>query len=470
MELILYKNFSKRINSTKQPSGGTSVNVKLKAGTSVENPIFLIDGINLDVNYCKWNNHYYYVSDIILGNNNIYELHCVQDLLATYKDAITDYTGYVEYAASDYNKWIPDRRLTMSVNANYKFGEQLIVSGSSYVIAVAGKDNSGNCQVGLVCYYAVNAANLKILSDILYSDSLLDDLKKYFKDPFSCFIEAHWCPFSLAAGSDFIYLGNSSSDAKGLGLAGYVGTDSSIFSKDITIPWEYKDWRDFSPYTLLRLWLPFYGMVDIDTSLLISNGIQLTTLHIKVALDPIAGEICYGVYAGALIGTYRADCSVPLSVGQTTGKKVAGVGEILGGIGTTAVGVIGLAGSGGASGAKIAKGVATVAGGVTAIGLGAATMFAENSSAKGGTGGFAQGNLVIHNDTIGNLSYHYIYHEFSMDADDINSIEGKPLFATRKLGDLSGYVKCAGASIPIDGLASDRETINQYVNQGIYIE
>ena len=46
MELILYKNFSKRINSTKQPSGGTSATVKLKAGTSVENPIFLIDGID----------------------------------------------------------------------------------------------------------------------------------------------------------------------------------------------------------------------------------------------------------------------------------------------------------------------------------------------------------------------------------------------------------------------------------------
>ena len=82
MQLLLFKNFSKRRNSTKQVDDSTGIvtDVVLKQGTSIESPVFLIQGIDLDVNYAKFNNHYFYIDDIVVGNNNIYELHCSQDL------------------------------------------------------------------------------------------------------------------------------------------------------------------------------------------------------------------------------------------------------------------------------------------------------------------------------------------------------------------------------------------------------
>ena len=57
MELILFENFSKRINSTKRPvdSAGLNVDVKLKQQTSKESPTFILNGpVDWDVNYCKW--------------------------------------------------------------------------------------------------------------------------------------------------------------------------------------------------------------------------------------------------------------------------------------------------------------------------------------------------------------------------------------------------------------------------------
>ena len=74
MELILFENFSKRINSTKRPvdSTGHKVAVKLKQQTSKESPTFILNRpVKWNVNYCKWNGHYYYVNDIRVGINDM---------------------------------------------------------------------------------------------------------------------------------------------------------------------------------------------------------------------------------------------------------------------------------------------------------------------------------------------------------------------------------------------------------------
>lgn len=102
MELILWKNFSKKINSTKQPedSSGATMQVYLKQGTSLEDPTFMINGIELEYNYCKWADHYYFIDDISVGNNNIYEIRCKMDVLATWKNAIGASEQYIDRAGN----------------------------------------------------------------------------------------------------------------------------------------------------------------------------------------------------------------------------------------------------------------------------------------------------------------------------------------------------------------------------------
>lgn len=73
MEIIVYNGFSKRINSTKRPSGGTTINVALKSPTSVITPTFRLTGFNTAWNYVQWGNRYYFVDNIVILTNDIAE-------------------------------------------------------------------------------------------------------------------------------------------------------------------------------------------------------------------------------------------------------------------------------------------------------------------------------------------------------------------------------------------------------------
>lgn len=110
MELTVYNNFPKKKNSTLQPSGGTVYNITLKNPCSTINPVFLIDGVNLQANYCKWNGRYYYIDNIVLRNNNVYELHCSVDVLASWRSNILStpvYCTRCSDADAGYVHWNP---------------------------------------------------------------------------------------------------------------------------------------------------------------------------------------------------------------------------------------------------------------------------------------------------------------------------------------------------------------------------
>ena len=65
MNIQVWSNFSKRENSTRQPGGGQSIDVKLKDNCSIENPVFLLatGGGMPDYTYAEAFGHYYYVTE-----------------------------------------------------------------------------------------------------------------------------------------------------------------------------------------------------------------------------------------------------------------------------------------------------------------------------------------------------------------------------------------------------------------------
>ena len=193
MTVTLYKNFKKKINSTKQPSGGAEKEVYLKDGCSIESPIFLIDGIDLDVNYVKFNNNYFYVNDIILSNNNIYEVHCSMDPLASHKAEILDTTAYVKYSQSRFNKWIPDERLSMTdeIETARGVGSEPVSeeTAGSVILTIAGdgrSNDSTSAQCGLVSCWAVNPSNFDVIVNSFYSGSFSTEInqKIFGADPY----------------------------------------------------------------------------------------------------------------------------------------------------------------------------------------------------------------------------------------------------------------------------------------------
>lgn len=47
---------------------------------------------------------------------------------------------------------------------------------------------------------------------------------------------------------------------------------------------------------------------------------------------------------------------------------------------------------------------------------------------------------------------------------------GRPCYKNVQISTLSGYIKCAGASVDIAGLAGEKEMVNSFLNNGFYYE
>lgn len=109
----------KRVNSTKHTfSPIKTVDAKLKEPTDIKAPVFLLLRSNITIkvdvcNYlhCQWG--YYWVDDVVYATNDLVELHCHRDVLATAYDDIKLTEAFVVYAhnSDDALHWYDDERL-----------------------------------------------------------------------------------------------------------------------------------------------------------------------------------------------------------------------------------------------------------------------------------------------------------------------------------------------------------------------
>ncbi len=127
----------KRLNSTKSTFSTihTATNVKLKEHTSVTKPVFLLKNTNADgstyyydkadVNYLYWPGYgYYWIDDIVYITNDLIEIYCHRDALATGKPYIEKTKAYVKYCAD------PSKVSGHHVIDDERFGPDLYLSSN----------------------------------------------------------------------------------------------------------------------------------------------------------------------------------------------------------------------------------------------------------------------------------------------------------------------------------------------------
>lgn len=117
LSIRLFK-FSKKRNSTLEPTYTGSLplgSVTLKSPTSITNPTFTIrwpddDDIDLDYNYvwCEDLHRYYWIDDMILVSDKIYDIVCSVDVLSTYRTEIGNLTPYILRSGSVQSGNVPD--------------------------------------------------------------------------------------------------------------------------------------------------------------------------------------------------------------------------------------------------------------------------------------------------------------------------------------------------------------------------
>ena len=155
VSMTFYSNFSKRENSTKQPTGGTSYNVVFKDSFSIiGGTVKLQASFDTAKNYtaAKYGNNFYKVVDVVSTTNNIVEITLTLDVLATYKSEIAAYTGLIERSPSSSEiNYLPDDTISNTGNMitnKLLWSSDLILSSSKVCVQIKTA-NSVSAQ----CYY-----------------------------------------------------------------------------------------------------------------------------------------------------------------------------------------------------------------------------------------------------------------------------------------------------------------------------
>lgn len=455
MQAIFYK-FSKRKNSTAVPNGqGYERDLMIKNGSSIITPTFLVAGESFDYNYCSFNGRYYWITDITSVRNELWEVQCRVDVLASWKNEILNSKGFVKYSSSDNNQNIKDGRNVVTGNvertASYLNMQMFDIDGS-YILATLSGPASEAINNSFSVLYGMESGSLGALAQEFNSPDALTAIRQYFDNPTETIVFCRWFPRNLIGGPTRIVpvkFGDYESSVTGTLIEDNYATEIG----DITIPWQKSDFRNYEPYSSAILYLPGVGNVSIPLSSLAG----LDVLSIQCVMDYVTNQIHYQVADGTganIIGTYSGSVGVdiPISAIQSgnVGGILAGIGGIAGGIGAIATGGMSLGAAAAIGGGLYAAGVSSLSQNIRATGS-----FSGGYNVKAG-------GTTIHLEIFRNQSVQ----EPSEYVDTI----GNPCMKTRNINGLSGYCQTEDFQVSGNMLDTEKSEINNLMNGGVYIE
>jgi hypothetical protein len=277
----------------------------------------------------------------------------------------------------------------------------------------------------------------------LWSSNFVEQLKKLFNDPMQAIIGIHKVFATPHTGSTQTI------------VCGYL--DSGVPSKVVTSQYTDVDCGsvnlreyfgnvfDYSPFTSVKMFLPFIGIVPLDVAY-----IMRATISVKYTVDVLTGACVANITvnrdgAGGVIFTYAGSAivSYPISSGSYVG--------VISGALSIAAGIAGTVASGGMT-------LPAVAGAVS--GLSRAHTDIQHSGQFSGAAG-AMG---------GKKPYLIIERPQTRIAANVDDYEGKPSNATLRIGDCVGFTRVIEAHLSIpNAYASETTEILQLLKEGIII-
>lgn len=132
MNIVLMSSDEPKNTIDKSPSTITTLAGTLKDGSSVTDPVVLVEMASLPAaNYAyihDFNKRYYYIKDIVNVANTLWEIHLHVDVLKTYASAIMSAPCIIAKTASnDFNLYLPDPNF--KCQQNERIGMQQFPSG-----------------------------------------------------------------------------------------------------------------------------------------------------------------------------------------------------------------------------------------------------------------------------------------------------------------------------------------------------
>lgn len=453
---VTFYNFSKQVNSTARPStNGVTVSCLLKESTSTFNPTFVLDVNTNDVwnyTYTVWGSYYYYVVDKRRITNDIYEVDCEIDVLATWKDDIMGTNAFVLFSTSDFDIGISDYRLSSDPITITKSSSTPVFPDleEAYVVTYIGTDSCPS--VG------ISEAKLKTLQGKMMSDRFVETCRDWYKN----LINTGETDGLITSNLVSSLIGNTSNTvtsciympkfyghhAQGIILAGEFSTGligtipyhalSETYT--LNIPWAFPngDFRNRAEFTALAIYLPGYGFIALNAD----NYQGQSSITVQATLDSFTGEVTYLVD-----GKAKGTCTIGYPVQVGTSQK----GNVMGAISGVAQAIVsGTAGNP----------IGAIAGGYNAV----RSAIGVDPSSVGSMGGSSSFECYK------NILVLVMTHNTNVDPSTVGSTIGRPLNAVRNIGSLSGYVETTNFSVNCNAPNNLKEQINSLMNGGVYIE
>lgn len=298
---------------------------------------------------------------------------------------------------------------------------------------------------GFVAIYNPTQSQLASFSQYLWSDNFIANIKKLFEDPMQAIIGLHMIYATPSRGADHnIVCGYLDSGVNSRTVSNqYI----NIACGAIKVSKYFGNILDYAPYTKIQLFLPFIGVVSLDT-----NEVMGSTLNVTYRVDVLTGACLAQVSVsrsdyGAVMYTFSGNCAVQLPI---TGGNYSSI-------------IANTIGIGASIGATIASGgaLAPVAVAGAAAGVSNSHLNVAHSGSIGANAG-AMG---------GKIPYLIITRPKPYNANNYNNFYGYPSNKTIKLSSCTGYTRVKDIHLENISSATDDELneIESLLKEGVII-
>lgn len=472
MDLTLL-NFSKRLNSTKQPTaaqiaaGKKYSNLTLKDLTNIDNPVLKLAGATSNeyaYNYAyihDWG-RYYHIKSADLRHEDIYHANLELDDLATYKSQILNTSAYIVYSSTGFDRWIRDDRIPLITKNSEYISTQSAITLNGETLFEASENET--CLIttvseneGLGTWVTDENGLNGIMTALSSDDSIFDTLAKQFSDAIGGIVQVIRLPIKASHFSNdgdlSICIGKYTLSSGGQPISRQkTHTKHLQASGSIGIPTTYTDFRFTEPYCKATLSLPFIGAMDFPLSALAPDG----GIDWQLDIDVLTGDICYTLYSNAIgrtIASYSGKCGGIVPLGMTQVANMANAVQGLSG------GLVGAAAS-----AISGNPAPAVLGGINAV---AGSFFSFSQDKNTVIGSYSGGRSEY-----GCRNIRLTVQKFptANEPSNLTDFEGRPVCKVDTLSGYTGFIKTQGFSIDLAVNSDVIKSINSKLDGGIYIE
>lgn len=444
---VKFFNFGKRTNSTKRPDLNNplfTAQCQIKEPCSIMSPTLIMSTGYISATYAYISNwdRYYFITDINIVTGGRIEISLKNDTLATCKNAIADYSCFVERSSSQYDDMFNDPIVSNTEQVEYRaYAETDIGTGFTptgcYIIRTINGASNG------ISTYVTNKAGVKSFMHSLFDTTkygfLADEVVKSFFNPFQYVVSVMWVPIYMAS--------IVNSDKTENICCGWWDTGEIAYTLDkegvtvgglINIPNNrYSDFRRYSNrFSNYNLFLPGVGTIGINAT------DTATQFGYMLYIDAKTG---FGQYvltsSNGEIASFKTQFGVPVQIGQLNSN------------------MLNIANSVPSAAASALSG--NVVGAVSSLVDSAHSAFNPTASINGMNGDkytFTNNSKIILSVICRGTG------------ERATATAGRPLYATKRLGNLSGFIKCGNASIDTGYYSTEKDEVNNYLNSGFYME